>query len=78
MTFGESVFPAGFNQKAAKEHLFIKGNHRIPPHNQRGKTLEDSWRYSTKVEAMSLTCVGCLALMGPTCQPPCYVGSPPP
>ena len=28
--FGESVFPAGFNQKTAKEDLFVKGNHGIP------------------------------------------------
>ena len=44
MSFGESVFSAGFNQKTAKEDLFIKGNHGILPQKQRGKTLEDSPR----------------------------------
>ena len=50
MSFGESVFPVGFNQKTAKEDLFVKGNHGIPPCKQRGKTLEDSRRISTKAE----------------------------
>jgi hypothetical protein len=86
MSFGKSMFPAEFNHKTAKEDLFIKGNHRIPPRNRRGKTLEDFRRLSTKVGHMSLTCgasklashAGCLAPRGPTYQPPCYVGSPPP
>ena len=56
MSFGESVFPAGFNQKPAKEDLIIKGNHGIPPHKEHGKTLEDSRRLSTKAGHMSLTC----------------------
>ena len=50
MSFGESVLSAGFNQKTAKEGLFIKGNHEIPPRNQHGKTLEDFRRLSTKAE----------------------------
>ena len=56
MSFDESMFLAGFNQKTTKEGLFVKGNHRIPSHNRRGKTLEDSRRLSTEVEAMPLTC----------------------
>jgi hypothetical protein len=44
MSFGESVFPTGFNQKTIKEDLFIKGNYKIPSLKQRGKTLEDSRR----------------------------------
>ena len=48
MSFGEFVFPAGFNQKTAKEDLFVKGNHRIPQRYLRGMTIEDSRRYSTK------------------------------
>ena len=71
MSFGESVFSAGFNQKTTKVDIFIKGNYGIPPHKQRGKTLEDSRRLSTEAGHMSLTC-------GAACQPPCYVGSPPP
>ena len=56
MSFGESMFLAGFNQKTAKEDLFVKGNHRIPPRKQRGKTLEDSKRLFTEAELMPLTC----------------------
>jgi hypothetical protein len=39
MSFGESMFLVGFNQKTAKEDLFIKRNHGIPPRKQRGKNL---------------------------------------
>jgi hypothetical protein len=48
MSFGESMFPAGFNQKTAKENLFIKGNYGILSRKQRWKTLEDSRRLSTE------------------------------
>jgi hypothetical protein len=54
MSFGESVFPAGFNQKTAKDDLFVKGNRVIPQHNHCGKTLEDSRRLSTEVEPKPL------------------------
>ena len=75
MSFGESVFPAGFNQKTANEDLFVKGNYGIPPHKQCGKTLENSKRQITEAEPVPLTCgagrphlqVG--RPMGPTCQP---------
>ena len=56
MSFGESMFPAGFIQKTAKEDLFVKGNHGIPQCNRCGKTLEDSRRLSIKAGHMSLTC----------------------
>ena len=56
MSFGESVLSAGFNQKTAKEDLFVKGNYGILPRKQRGKTLEDYRRLSTKAEPMPLTC----------------------
>ena len=56
MSFGESMFSVGFNQKPIKEDLFIKRNHGIPPRNQRGKTLEDSRRQITEAGHMSLTC----------------------
>ena len=49
MSFGESVLLAGFNQKIAKEDLFIKGNHGIPSRKQRGNTLEYSRRQITEV-----------------------------
>jgi hypothetical protein len=47
MSFGESMFSAGFIQKTIKEDLIIKGNNGIPLRKQRGKTLEDSRRLST-------------------------------
>ena len=56
MSFGKSVLLVGFNQKTAKENLFVKGNYRIPLRKQRGKTLEDSRRLSTEAELVPLTC----------------------
>ena len=56
MSFGESMFLAGLNQKTAKEDLFVKRNHGIPPRNRCGKTLEDSRRCITEAGHMSLTC----------------------
>ena len=44
MSFGESVFSAGFNQKTTMEDLFVKGNYGIPPCKQLGKDLEDTTR----------------------------------
>ena len=56
MSFDESVFSAGFNQKTVKEDLFVKGNYGIPSRKQRGNTLEDSRRFSTKVDPKGLPC----------------------
>ena len=50
------MFLVGFNQKAAKEDLFVKENHGIPPCKQRGKTLEDSRRLSTEADLEPLPC----------------------
>jgi hypothetical protein len=78
MSFGESVFSAGFNQKTAKEDLFVKEIYRIPPRNRRGKALEDSRRLSPKRDTCHPTS-GRPAPGGLTCQPRCYIGfSPPP
>jgi hypothetical protein len=55
MSFGESMFSAGFIEKNDKEDLFIKGNHGILPCKQRGKTLEHSRRQRTEVELERLT-----------------------
>ena len=55
MSFGESVFPAGFNQKTAKEDLIIKGKYGVPPRYLRGKTLEGSKRQITEAGHRSLT-----------------------
>ena len=56
MSFGESVFLAGFIQKTIKEDLFVKGNYGIPQRKQRGKILEDSRRLSTEVDPEGLSC----------------------
>ena len=56
MSFGEFVFPAGFNQKTIKGDLFVKGNHGFPPRDQHGKVLEDSRRLSTEAGLNPLTC----------------------
>ena len=42
MSFGESMFLAGFNQKTGNEDVFVKGNRVIPQDKQCGRTLEDS------------------------------------
>ena len=54
MSFGESVFPVGFNQKTTKEDLIVKGKYGIPTWHLRGKTLEGSRSHVTKVEAHPL------------------------
>ena len=56
MSFGESMFSTGFNQKTAKEDLIVKGNHGILPWYQRGKTLEGSRRQITKAGFDPLPC----------------------
>jgi hypothetical protein len=48
MSFGESMFLAGFNQKTAKGDQFVKRNYGIPPQELRGKVLEDSMRIYTE------------------------------
>jgi hypothetical protein len=49
MSFGEYVIAGGFNQKTAKEDLFIKENYGIPPRKPREKNLEDTRKQYTKV-----------------------------
>ena len=55
MSFGESAFPVGFNQKIILEDLFVKQKIVLEDLFQYGKTLEDSRRLSTKAEPMPLT-----------------------
>ena len=55
MSFGESVFLAGFNQKAAKEDLIIKGKYGVLPQYLHGKTLEGSRSHVTEAEGHPLT-----------------------
>jgi hypothetical protein len=47
-SFGESVFLVEFNQKSAKDDLFVKQNHENMPRDLHGKTLKDSTRLSTE------------------------------
>ena len=42
------MLSAGFNQKTAKEDLFVKAKHGISPRKQHGNTLEDYMRLSTE------------------------------
>ena len=56
MSFGESMFLAGFNQKTVKGDQFVKVNHGIPPQDQRGKVPEDSRSLSTEAGLNPLTC----------------------
>ena len=65
MSFGESIFVGGFNQKTIKEGLFIKANHVYPRRNQLGKILDDSRGQTTEDGAHMLA-------------PPRYISSPPP
>ena len=65
MSFGESMFLAGFNRKTTKEDLFVKGNYGIPPRKQRRKTLEDSRRLSTYADLERLPC----GVTSPTYRP---------
>ena len=56
MSFGESIFLEGFNQKTVKRDLFVKGNHGIPPRDQHGKVPKDSRRLSTEAGLDPLKC----------------------
>ena len=55
-SFGESVFPAGFNLKTAKEDLNVKGKYGFPPWHLCGKALEGSRSHITKVEGETSPC----------------------
>ena len=70
MSFGESMFSAGFNQKTTNEDLIIKGNHGILSRYQRRKTLEGSRRRITKAGLDPLPC-GSNWLVGGAAQPLC-------
>jgi hypothetical protein len=56
MSFGESVISAGYIQKFIKGDLHVRGNHRIPPWELRGKTLEDTRRLSIEAGHEALPC----------------------
>ena len=50
MSFGESMFVGGFNQKTINVDPIVRLNHNYPRQKQLQKTLEDSKRQITKVE----------------------------
>jgi hypothetical protein len=56
MSFGEYVIYVGYIQKTIKRDLHVKGNHKIPPWELCGKTLEDSRRLSTEAGNEALPC----------------------
>ena len=66
MSFGEYMFPAGFNQKTAKEDLIVKGKYRVPPWYLRGKTLEGSRSHVNEAEGHPLTGGATRAIGGAT------------
>ena len=65
MSFGEYMFPAGFNQKIAEEDLIVRGKHEIPPWYLCGKTLEGSRSHITKAEDQRMTCRAARPPVGP-------------
>ena len=56
MSFDESMFPAGFNQKIAKEDLIVKGKYGDPSRYLSWKALEHSRSHVTKAESKGMTC----------------------
>ena len=76
MSFGESVFSAGFYHKTAKEDLFVKANHVYSQRDRRGKTLEDSGEKFMEAGHMSLS--GRPAPRAYLSASPLKDGSPPP
>ena len=48
MSFGESVFAAGFNQKTIKVDIFVKVNLVYPRRNRLGKIPDNTKRLSTE------------------------------
>ena len=56
MSFGESVFARGFNQKTVKVDPFVRLNRNYLGRKQLKKILEDSRRQTTKEEHKTMTC----------------------
>ena len=65
MSFGESVFSIGFNQKTVKVDLHVRFNCTYPQRNGHQKVPEDSG--GLHIEAEGETPPGGA---GPTCKPP--------
>ena len=56
MSFGESVFSAGFIQKTVKVDLHVRFNCAYPQRNGHQKTLEDLGGLHTEAETETLMC----------------------
>ena len=54
MSFGESVFSAGFNQKTVRVGLHVRFNCAYPPRNGHYKVLEDTRGHHVEVERQRL------------------------
>jgi hypothetical protein len=54
MSFGESIFFAGFIQKTIKMDLHVRINHAYPPRNGHQKVPKDSRGHHTKAGAKVL------------------------
>ena len=57
MSFGESVFSAGFIQKTVKVDLDVRLNRVYPQRNGHQKTLEDSRGLCAKVPSLFCTSI---------------------
>jgi hypothetical protein len=54
MSFGESVFSAGFIQKTVNADLYFRINHAYPPRNMHQKVSEDYRGHHTEAGAEGL------------------------
>jgi hypothetical protein len=70
MSFGESVFLAGFIQKTVKVHLDVRISHAYPKRKQPQKVLEDLRGHHTEVEGEAPPGGPGWPAPGPTYQPP--------
>jgi hypothetical protein len=75
MSFGESVFLAGFNQKTEKEDQNVKYNQTYPWWKLLQKVPEDTRRHHTAADPERMTCRAgrphhhaAQSPMGPICQ----------
>ena len=62
MSFGESVFSAGFIQKTVKVDLYVRINHAYPQRDGHQKDLEDTRGHHAEAERRRLPA-------GPTYRP---------
>jgi hypothetical protein len=61
MSFGESIFSAGYIQKTVKVDLHVRIKHAYPPRNGHYNVLEDTKGHRAEADSERLP--------GPTCRP---------